>query len=242
MRKLFLPILAMLSVFMLAACGDAGNTPKKTVDNFMNAYKTLDFEEAEKYISAKLVDEYKNAAQEEGLAQEEMTLEELEKIDGFKEVLANLENLTKQLKHNVTDTKIDDDTAEITVNLTYADASEPFLTSLSEMVGQIFALAFSGQEMTEEEMETKTIEMLFGTLSKNLGDFKAETKTSSGVITLVKEEDKWVITDLDESTLNALTFNIVEGMEEFDPFGFGGMEFEEDFNDFEIELTEEEVQ
>ena len=227
-KRILLPIVAMLSILMLAACGSSG--PEKTVDSFMKSYKDLNFEELEKSVSTELEEEYKGPVEETA---DEFAIDDLTKAEGFKEFEDNFKNLTKQAKYKITDTEVDGDNAEIKVDLTYADASEPFVTSVGEMFGQLMGLAFSGQEMTDEEASDKVVEILFNTVTKNLKDFKAETKDINGVIKLTKENEEWVITEIDDNLANGLLFGVVDGMEDYDPFGLGGesidMETDENF-------------
>lgn len=213
-KRILLPILAIASVLILAACGSSG--PEKTVDNFMKSYKDLNFEQIEKSVATELEEEYKGSVEETA---DEFGIEDLARAEGFQEFKDSFLKLTKQMKYKVTDTKVDGDNAEIKVDFTYADASEPIMTSVSELFGQIMGLAFSGKEMTDEEAEEKMTAILFNTVTRNLKDFKAETKNSSGVIKLAKEENEWVITEFDDSALNALGFGVMDGMEEFNPFG-----------------------
>lgn len=233
-KKLLLPALAIITALMLTACGSSG--PEKTVDNFMKSYKDLNLEEGKKYVATELEEDYKNKIDEEG---DGLTPEDLASAEGFQEFKDSFKKLTKQMKYKVTDTKVDGDNAEIKVDFTYADASEPIMTSASEMFGQLMGLAFSGQEMTEEEAAEKMTAILFNTVTGNLKDFKAETKNSSGVIKLAKEENEWVITEFDDSALNALLFGVMDGMEEFNPLGGMGDDSEIEYGESTFEGIED---
>lgn len=231
-EKFLLPVLAIISVLMLAACGSSG--PEKTVDNFMKSYKDLNFEDIEKSVSTELEEEYTDAVDEQT---EDFGIEDLTNAEGFKEFEASFKGLTKQVKYKITDTNVDGDNAEIKVDLTYADASEPILTSVTELFGQLMGLAFSGQEMTDEEATDKVVDILLSTVTDNLKDFKAETKDTNGVIKLAKEDKNWVITEFDENLMNGLLFGVVDGMEDFNPFSFDGEpvgEIEFNFDDIEV--------
>ena len=48
-KKLLLPVLAILSVLMLVACGGKSG-PEQTIDNFMTDYKALKLQELEQYV------------------------------------------------------------------------------------------------------------------------------------------------------------------------------------------------
>lgn len=225
-KRILLPMLTVISVFMLSACGS--DVPDKTVDNFMKSYKNLELEEASKNMTAQLKEEYESTLNE-GIDEqsEEMTIEDMKAVEGFNEFEESFKSLTKELKYKVTESKVDGDLAEIKVDLTYADASEPIMTSVGEMFGKLMESAFSGKEITEED----TIKIVLDTVTENLKNYEVKTAKVSGVIKLAKENDKWVITEFDEETTNALAFGLVKGMENFNPFGDMGEEV--NFGDIE---------
>lgn len=223
-KEVLLPVLAILSILMLAACG--GNGPEKTVDNFMKSYKDLKLEEASKHVSTELEGEYKETLEEES---DGVALEDIKAVKG----------LTKELKYEITEENVDGNTAEVKIELTYADASEPLATSIGEIFGQLFGLAFTAEEMTEDEANEMLMEMLLTTVTKNLENYEIKTENTNGVIKLAKENDEWVITELDENATNALVFGLVTGLEDFNPFGDMDGEIEVEFNADDIEFNED---
>lgn len=212
-KKLLLPVLAILSVLMLVACGGKSG-PEQTIDNFMTDYKDLKLQELEKYV-----DEGVSGDIDETIDLEELSEPDFSKVEKFDDLKANFKKLTKEVKYDVTNVEEDGTTAVADVKFTYADASEPLVSSFGEFIGQMFGLAFSGQEMTEEEQELKTIELMVDIVSDNLDGYEVTTKEVQGKIELTEKEGEWIITDIDEEIKNALTFGLIEALDDFDPFG-----------------------
>lgn len=244
-KKLLLPVLAILSVMLVACGGQSG--PEQTIDNFMKDYKDLKLQELKKYVDEGVSGEVDET---ETIDLEELSKADFSKVEKFDDLKANFKKLTKEVKYDVTNVKEDGATATADITFTYADASEPLTSSFGELIGQIFDLAFSGQEMTEEEMELKTMEIMVDVFSDSLDGYEATTKEVQGKIELVEKEGEWIITDIDEEIMNALTFGLIKGLDDFDPFGMGSstdLEFEEnpefDFEfDFEDEVQHEEFE
>lgn len=212
-KKLLLPVLAILSVLMLVACGGQSG-PEQTIDNFMKDYKDLKLQELEKYV-----DEGVSGDLDETIDIEELSEPDFSKVEKFDDLKANFKKLTKEVKYDVTNVEEDGTTAVADVKFTYADASEPLASSFGEFIGQMFGLAFSGQEMTEEELELKTMEVIIDIVSDNLDGYEVTTKEVQGKIELAEKEGEWIITDIDEEIMNALTFGLIEVLDDFDPFG-----------------------
>ena len=235
-KKLLLPVLAILSVLMLVACGGKSG-PEQTIDNFMTDYKALKLQELEQYV-----DEGVSGDLDETVDLEEFSEVDFSKVEKFDDLKANFKKLTKKVKYDVTNVEEDGTTAVADIKLTYADASEPLASSFGEYIGQMFGLAFSGQEMTEEEQELKAMEVIIEIVSDNLDEYEVTTKEVQGKIELVEKEGEWIITDIDDEIMNALTFGLNEELDDFDPFGMeGSTDFEFEANpefDFEFEFED----
>lgn len=226
-KKLLLPVLAILSVLMLVACGGKSG-PEQTIDNFMTDYKDLKLQELEKYV-----DEGVSGDLDETVDLEEFSEVDFSKVEKFDDFKANFKKLTKEVKYDVTNVEEDGTTATADIKFTYADAGEPLASSFGDYIGRMFGLAFSGQEMTEEEMELKAAEIMVDIVSDNLDGYEVTTKEVQGKIELAEKEGEWVITDIDEEIMNALTFGLIEVLDDFDPFGMEGS------TDFEFEDQQE---
>ena len=226
-KKLLLPVLAILSVLMLVACGGKSG-PEQTIDNFMTDYKALKLQELEQYV-----DEGVSGDLDETVDLEEFSEVDFSKVEKFDDLKANFKKLTKKVKYDVTNVEEDGTTATADIKFTYADAGEPLASSFGDYIGRMFGLAFSGQEMTEEEMELKAAEIMVDIVSDNLDGYEVTTKEVQGKIELAEKDGEWVITDIDEEIMNALTFGLNEAFDDFDPFGMEGS------TDFEFEDQQE---
>lgn len=225
-KRLLLPIIAIM-VVVLAACGGSG--PDKTVNQFFGSVKKLEFEKISEHLSEELTKEYKETLDEQDvLGEDEFTFDDMKKLDEYKNFEGELKKLTSKLDHKVTDTKTDGDKSTVDVEVTYANASEPLLTSVQSIFGELIGMAFSGQEPDSEELSA----IVLDTISKNLKDAEISTEKAKGSIELIKEDGEWVISEVDEEIANALLFGAVKGADEFDPFGsssFGGELTDENF-------------
>ena len=226
-KKLLLPVLAILSVLMLVACGGKSG-PEQTIDNFMTDYKALKLQELEQYV-----DEGVSGDLDETIDLEEFSEPDFSKVEKFDDLKANFKKLTKKIKYDVTNVEEDGTTAVADIKFTYADAGEPLASSFGDYIGRMFGLVFSGQEMTEEELELKAAEIMVDIVSDNLDGYEVTTKEVQGKIELAEKDGEWVITDIDEEIMNALTFGLIEVLDDFDPFGMEGS------TDFEFEDQQE---
>ena len=226
-KKLLLPVLAILSVLMLVACGGKSG-PEQTIDNFMTDYKALKLQELEQYV-----DEGVSGDLDETIDLEEFSEVDFSKVEKFDDLKANFKKLTKKVKYDVTNVEEDGTTAVADIKFTYADAGEPLASSFGDYIGRMFGLVFSGQEMTEEELELKAAEIMVDIVSDNLDGYEVTTKEVQGKIELAEKDGEWVITDIDEEIMNALTFGLIEVLDDFDPFGMEGS------TDFEFEDQQE---
>ena len=235
-KKLLLQVLAILSVLMLVACGGKSG-PEQTIDNFMTDYKDLKLQELEKYVDKDVSGEV-----DEIIDFEEFSGIDFSKVEKFDDLKANFKKLTKEVKYDVTNVEEDGTTATADIKFTYADAGEPLARSFGDYIGRMFGLVFSGQEMTEEEVELKAMEVMVDIVSDNLDEYEVTTKEVQGKIELVEKEGEWIITDIDDEIMNALTFGLNEELDDFDPFGMeGSTDFEFEANpefDFEFEFED----
>ena len=224
MKRKLLPILLLLPMLFLMACTSG---PEKTVDNFFSEYKSLNIEEAAEYTSSSLEEEYKESLEDQG---EGFGVNDFDTFKDAVEFKNSIKKLTKVLDHKVVEVVTEGDTATVNLELTYADASEPLIASVGEMFGQLMGAAFAGQEMTEED----SAKIIIDTITNNLEEYEVIQANSAGVMTLEKIDGEWLITDFDDEVSNALLFGLIDGIENWNPFGDfefdGDVEFNEDID------------
>lgn len=231
MNKKIALFIMLIAVIILAGCQKI--SPESTVDNFFKSARNLEIKKASEMLTADLAQAYEEMLKENedflgNEDDEEITFDEMKELEIYKKVETEFKKLAGKLKHKIVDTKIDDDNAEIEVEVTYADASEPLIQAIGEMFGKMIGLAFSGTEPTEEDI----INLAFETIDKSLKNSEIETATTSGVILLVKSDKQWLIKEFDENIVNALLFGLGD-FDDFDLFG-GELEIDLDFDDFEV--------
>lgn len=231
MNKKIALFIMLIAVIILAGCQKI--SPESTVDNFFKSARNLEIKKASEMLTADLAQAYEEMLKENedflgNEDDEEITFDEMKELEIYKEVETEFKKLAGKLKHKIVDTKIDDDNAEIEVEVTYADASEPLIQAIGEMFGKMIGLAFNGTEPTEEDI----INLAFETIDKSLKNSEIETATTSGVILLVKSDKQWLIKEFDENIVNALLFGLGD-FDDFDLFG-GELEIDLDFDDFEV--------
>ena len=133
------------------------------------------------------VDEGVSGEVDETIDLEEFSEIDFSKVEKFDDLKANFKKLTKEVKYDVTNVEEDGTTATADIKFTYADAGEPLASSFGDYIGRMFGLAFSGQEMTEEELELKAMEVIVDIVSDNLDGYEVTTKEVQGKIELAEK-------------------------------------------------------
>lgn len=211
-------LVGMALMLVLTGCTKK-DTPENTVDSFFSAIKKLDSETAKKYVSADAketieseVDGYIEAEEDEEI--------DFSKVEGIDVTKANLKELFSELDYKITNTVITDDTAVVTIDANYADASKLIVATVSGVFGTLMGDAFSGKE---EPTAIDSLNLINRMFNSNYNDYEKVTTSKTVDINLVKEDDKWVIAEIEEDLVNVLLFNIVEGINDIfsGSFGFG---------------------
>lgn len=235
MKRKLLPILLLLPMLFLMACKSG---PEKTVDNFFSEYKSLNMEEAAAYTSPSFEEEYKEDLEDQG---EGFGIDDFGTFKDDVKFKNSIKKLTNVLDHKVVEVVTEGDTATVNLELTYADASEPLIESIGELFGQLMGIAFTGQDLTEED-STKIFNDI---VTRNLEEYEVIKANSAGVMTLEKVDGEWLISDFDDEVSNALLFGLIDGMEDWIPFrdfeSDGELEFNADvqFNeDIDVKVNE----
>lgn len=160
------------------------NTPEKTVEKLFNALKTGNYEQANELIN------YNELVKSDFLENEELG-EEAQKL------------LFLQLEWKIKDTKKENDTATIEVEVTNKD----FKTIIGNYVQKAIKAAFSGQEISDEQMTNYLIEELNNTEIQNV--------TNTQTIILKKQDGNWKISEEDNNLANILLPGFEEAINSF---------------------------
>ena len=188
MRRFISIILALALVFALAGCGSSGNggTPEGTVKTFCEGLKAYDFKKVAGTIKG-------------GDAGD---------LDPGKNMPEAFEKYLKQwagkLKYKIGEVKADGQNAEVTVTLTYTDASAPMAAAVKATLSEAIKAAMSG-DVSQEKMMSIMMECI----DKAVKEHKTSEGTLTATIKLVQTADGWKISDIPSGVATAATFNIM---------------------------------
>lgn len=153
------------------------DTPSKSIDVMLMALKTGDFIKAEEFVN------YQEMVQSSELADGENA--ESQKL------------FFDRLEWNINEIKKDVNTATAQVEITNKD----YKTILSNYMQKVLKIAFSGQSMSEQEMQNSLIEEL-----KNQ---EVQTATNMVTMQLEKKDGKWRVISNED-----LMFGLMPGLKE----------------------------
>ena len=169
---LILIILAIYFIFIQS-------TPTKTVEGMLQALKNSDYEKVNKYIN----------------------YDELMSSSGTVDVNEEAQKLLfDKLSWNITETKKEDDTAIVTIEVT----NKNFKTIISNTMQEVLKRAFTGEQTTDQDTQNYLME--------ELRKEDAEMTTTTQNINLVKQDGKWIITTTNEELINMILPGLTEAI------------------------------
>ena len=167
MKKFLCIILAIVLAVSFTACGK--ESPEKAANNALKAIKTLNISGIEKYFGELHLENY--------------DIDEMS-VEGIKV----LKKITSKMSWEILETVEEEDSAVVSVRLTTVDVT-PIITEIAaEFLGDALS-SLLGDEMTEEEVKQKTIEIVEEELSE--GDIKMMTNDID--LKLTRTEDGWKV-------------------------------------------------
>ena len=181
------PIIAIIIVVILLALVGVvyvtlQNTPKSVVNGMFKALKDGNYEKVNEYINYQEVISSSDVIDSENLDTETMNL------------------LFNKLDWKITETTQEGNNASVTVEVT----NKNFKTIIGNYMQNALRVAFSGQELSDAEMENYLIE--------ELKKEDMETATITQTINLTKQDGKWVINTTDTSLVEILLPGLNEAM------------------------------
>lgn len=197
--KIFVSLTLILAMMLtLTGCGEIKKA-EATVNNMFIAFKTLNFEEAEKYVN---IDEITISDSEEAT----------EDMDFMSDEYMMMKALFDKMNHKIISSeKIDKDTVKVTTEVTAVEM-KPILTEfLGNAITYAFQSAFSDSKPSDEEMSAKMSEMFMESASKS----DLSTVTNTVTITVVRKDKQWKV-ESDEAFVNAVLGGGVTAMEEIE--------------------------
>ena len=178
MKKLMALTLALLMVFTLVACGGPTGKAEKAVKNYIEAVKKLDTEKM-----------FELTYSEDDAEYEEEEMEEDE------EKLAKL--FLKKVDYKIIESEeIDEETVEVTVEITNIDFEE-FGEMLEEKAEE---MADEVEDLSEEEQKEEAIKLIEKCLKdKDLGE-----ETGEITVTVINDDGDWKIQENIDLTMSLL--------------------------------------
>ena len=139
----------------------------------------------------------------------DITLEDSD--ESLKDFMDYFRKNASKMTYEIKDTKVDGDSAVVTVDCKYIDGSEALVNAFSEVFNEALERAFNGSEMSESEIQD--------TLIENLNNYEPEEdtfSTSTVKIDCIKKDNKWYISDFGEDFFNVMFSNYLSIMEDMD--------------------------
>ena len=189
MKKLIALFTAFLVTISLTSCG--GPSPTDVSTTFLDGIKEFNPETiASVYADAGKTDDV------------ELDKEDQEMLDRLKQ-----EPFNKMLTfdYKLSNEQIKDDKATVDVTITTYDLAKPY----ENFMKKFFLAAFSmDEDISDEEMTEK----MFTLLADELKPLTEKNYTKTATIDLVRVDDQWKITDIDdnEDLINALTGGLLD--------------------------------
>ncbi|AFS79205.1 putative lipoprotein [Gottschalkia acidurici 9a] len=192
MKKVSILLCMFFTMFIFASCSGNTETPEQATTNALNAVKSLNKQEAEKYFTySDLIKE--NSSKEDLLENEE-----------------TLKLMLKNLNFKILSSDVKNDSAVVKAEITSIDM-KPIL---GEYISQAFSTAMSNAFVQDENnSEDDEMEQIFIDLLKNEDN---KLLTSVVDVKLTKVEGVWKL-DMDESLKDAIFGGLISSTE-----GFGG--------------------
>ena len=189
MRRFISIILALALVLALAGCGSSGNggSPEGTVKTFCEGLKAYDFKKVASTIKGGDAGDLDDAG--------------ANMPEGF---MKYLKDWAGKLKYKIGEVKADGQNAEVTVTLTYTDASELMAAAVKATLQEAIKAAMSG-DVSQEKMMSIMMECI----DKAVKEHKTSEGTLTATIKLVQTADGWKISDIPSGVATAATFNIM---------------------------------
>ena len=188
-KKLFSIMLA--AVIMVSMVGCSSSKPENTVNEFLKNSKNFDL-----------------AAMNENISPDSQSdsdvVEAVEDNEDLKPYLKFFKKNAQKMTYTIKETNIDEDEANVTVDFKYVDSSDA--------LNAAFTQAFSGNEMSDEEIEKLITDTLTEYESENSDKFAEKTLD----LYCIKVDNKWYIDDFDEEFFDVLLCNYISSLENLD--------------------------
>lgn len=176
-------VVIVVLILVLLAYAFLASTPKRSVEGVLQGLKDGDYDKVNEYVNYEELISASSAEDGEELNAEAQKL------------------LFDKLSWDITEESKDGDTANVTVEIT----NKNFKTIINNYMQRVLRLAFSGQDVTDEQNQNYLIE--------ELNSEDVEMTTTTQVINLVKQDGKWIITTTNDELVNSLLPGLKEAID-----------------------------
>ena len=218
----------LLIAFMMlgVGCSGSASNPETTVKTFIEAGKAFDFVQM-----AGMVNPDETAAKAEigdlmSGDEESPTYDEMQKY--FLDYFRN--NATK-IQYNIVSSAVEEDKAKVTVDFQYVNGAPLLKGTIAEVFSKLFSLAFTGIELSDEEMGQYFVDALKSQQSQ----ISETMKESTVEINLSNIDNTWYVSEPSSDLYNVFTSNFYSVADEINQI-FGG-----DASDEEQDVEEQIV-
>lgn len=200
-KKISIFTIIITILIVIVGCSTQ-NKPETIVSEFIEGMKKFDAEAMALKVNPKDVS---GKEQVSSLVEDE--------DDPFqKYFLDYIKSNAKKIKYEIKEVNIDGDRALVGVNFTYVDGGPLFKTTFSEYIKEAFSMAFSGNELTDEENSH-----IFITIMEEQSKLIEEGYTEKLIkVKCIKLEDKWYIDDPSNELIDVAMSNILSVGQEMD--------------------------
>ena len=202
MRKLVSVFMIIALFITIPGCNNLAK-PESTVSDFMEAAKNFDFDTMKTKINPT------NLSNDENI--NELTTEDDE--DQFEKYFMDyLKANAKKISYKIKDTKINDDTAVVTVDFKYVNGGPIIKATIAEYFAKGLSLVFSGIELTEEE----TSQIIISEMKEQMTVINESFTEKTVDIKCTKVDNQWYIDELSDELLDVVMSNFIAVGKELD--------------------------
>ena len=195
MRKIICFIFSVILIISLTACQSAAK-PEDTVDGYFEAAKVSDTAKAKTFINPQNVSSEKSSSGTSSGDQEE--------TDILKSITDYINSNNKKVTYSIKDEDIKGNSAIVTVDCKFVDASAILKDVMADYIAQAFAKAFTSSQSADDS--AKEITKLINDKAKTA----KETFTEKTIkVNCVKINEKWYIDKEDDDLKNVFDSNLV---------------------------------
>ena len=195
MKKIFSLMTILFLMVGLFGCGTP--KPEPVVEKFCESLKTFDVETIDGLLL-------------EGSAGNSLEDNENLRFDPIVEIITSFDS---EIKYNITETVIAEDkqSAQVTVVFEYVDAYDAGAEALASIFTEALVYAFSGQEISEEDM----LDIMVRAYQAGVEENETAIANATATFELVLSEKEWKIVKVPAEILNVATANFLQPIDDF---------------------------